>query len=107
MDYLIREAEISDAKAIHDIYGYYVENTYVTFSEENPSVGEYEEKILNTFIQAGQKIEAGEFPPNPLHCETCAFRNSCEKSVCQEEETTDSFSASYQPFSSLGDLLKK
>ncbi|MBO6128234.1 MAG: N-acetyltransferase [Pseudobutyrivibrio sp.] len=48
MDYLIREAEISDAKAIHDIYGYYVENTYVTFSEENPSVGEYEEKILNT-----------------------------------------------------------
>ena len=43
MDYLIREAEISDAKAIHDIYGYYVENTYVTFSEENPSVGEYEE----------------------------------------------------------------
>ena len=33
MGYTIREAEISDAQAIHDIYGYYAENTFVTFTE--------------------------------------------------------------------------
>ncbi len=48
MNYLIREAEIKDAKAICDIYGYYVANTYVTFTEVNPSVREYEESIVIT-----------------------------------------------------------
>ena len=48
MNYRIREAKTSDAKAIHDIYGYYVENTYVTFTEINPSVAEYEDSIVNT-----------------------------------------------------------
>ena len=48
MNYAIREAEISDAEAIHDIYGYYVSNTYVTFTENNPSVKEYEDSIVNT-----------------------------------------------------------
>ena len=48
MNYKIREAEISDAKAIHDIYGYYVANTYVTFSEVNPDVDSYAESIVNT-----------------------------------------------------------
>ena len=45
MNYYIREAEITDAKAIHDIYGYYASNTYVTFTEINPSVEEYQENI--------------------------------------------------------------
>ncbi|WP_458458590.1 N-acetyltransferase family protein [Pseudobutyrivibrio sp.] len=48
MNYKIREAETSDAKAIHDIYGYYVANTYVTFSEVNPDVDSYAESIVNT-----------------------------------------------------------
>lgn len=48
MSYTIREAEISDAQAIHDIYGYYAENTFVTFTEENPSVQTYEQNIINT-----------------------------------------------------------
>lgn len=48
MDYRIREAEVTDAKAICDIYGYYVANTYVTFSEVNPSVKDYENSIVNT-----------------------------------------------------------
>ncbi len=48
MKYTIREAEITDAKAIHDIYGYYVDNTFVTFTEMNPSVEVYEESIVNT-----------------------------------------------------------
>lgn len=50
MNYKIREAEISDAAAIHDIYGYYVDNTYVTFTEENPDISTYEESIVNTKI---------------------------------------------------------
>jgi len=44
-----------------------------------------EQKILTTFIEAGKRIEAGQFPPNPDHCETCAFRNTCESSVCKED----------------------
>ena len=48
MDIIIREAQISDAAAIHDIYGYYAENTYVTFTEENPDVQEYADEIVNT-----------------------------------------------------------
>lgn len=45
MQFIIREADLSDAQAIHDIYGYYVENTCVTFSEVNPSVEAYAESI--------------------------------------------------------------
>ena len=48
MNYSIRDAKASDAKAIHDIYGYYAENTFVTFTEDNPPVSEYEESILTT-----------------------------------------------------------
>ncbi len=48
MNYKIREAATSDAKAIHDIYGYYVANTYVTFTEINPTVQDYADSIVNT-----------------------------------------------------------
>lgn len=46
--YVIRRAEKRDAKAVHDIYGYYVENTALTFSTKNPSVREYKRKIRKT-----------------------------------------------------------
>ena len=42
MEFTIREAEISDASAIRDIYGYYVANSFVTFSEVNGSIQDYE-----------------------------------------------------------------
>ena len=48
MSYTIRDAEIADAMAIHDIYGYYVANSFITFTELNPSIEEYEEDIVNT-----------------------------------------------------------
>lgn len=48
MNFTIRDAEIADGKAICEIYGYYAENTYVTFTEVNPSASEYEESIVNT-----------------------------------------------------------
>ncbi len=48
MSYTIRDAKTSDARAIHDIYGYYVDNTFVTFSEVNPSVEDYAKSIETT-----------------------------------------------------------
>lgn len=47
-DYIIRKATPRDAKAVHDIYGYYVENTSITFSSRNPSVREYKKLIRET-----------------------------------------------------------
>ena len=37
-----------DAPFVHDVYGYYVENTSVTFSTENPPVESYAQKIRHT-----------------------------------------------------------
>ena len=48
MNIIIRDAVEADAKAIHDIYGYYAENTAVTFTEQNPSVEEYRQSIIDT-----------------------------------------------------------
>ena len=48
MNFTIREATISDAPEIRDIYGYYVANTFVTFSEINGSVEDYEQSIIET-----------------------------------------------------------
>ena len=48
MEIIIREAMESDAQAIHDIYGYYAANTFVTFTEDNPSVEEYRLSIIDT-----------------------------------------------------------
>ena len=45
MTYTIRIAEKRDAEAVHDIYGYYVENTTITFSTVNLSVSDYAQKI--------------------------------------------------------------
>lgn len=46
--FFIRTAEEKDAKEIHDIYSYYVENTAITFSTENQSVEEYKKQIAET-----------------------------------------------------------
>ncbi|MCF0190058.1 MAG: N-acetyltransferase family protein [Marinilabiliaceae bacterium] len=46
-DYTIRLAEESDAQAIHDIYGEYVDRLDVTFTVINPSVEEYRQSIVN------------------------------------------------------------
>ncbi len=48
MNLNIRVAGKADAPFVHDLYGYYVANTNVTFSTENPSVEEYEHKIEKT-----------------------------------------------------------
>lgn len=47
----IRIAGIADAKFVHDVYGYYVEHTDVTFSTDNPSVEAYANKIEKTLYK--------------------------------------------------------
>lgn len=47
-EYVIRVATPEDAQIVHDIYGAYVEGEHVTFTEENPSVEAYREKIIHT-----------------------------------------------------------
>ena len=48
MEYKIRMAVESDAKAVHDIYGAYVPLDYVTFTVDNPDVQSYRRKIIHT-----------------------------------------------------------
>ncbi len=45
---VLRVATEADAAFVHDVYGYYVENTDVTFSTVNPDVESYREKIRHT-----------------------------------------------------------
>lgn len=47
-NYTIRVAEETDAKAVHDIYGAYVDGENVTFTIDNPSVEDYRQKIIKT-----------------------------------------------------------
>ena len=48
MNTSIRVATIADAQFVHDVYGYYVENTNVTFYIENFTLEEFETKITTT-----------------------------------------------------------
>lgn len=43
---MIREVKVEDAKAIVDIYNYYIKNTVVTFEEDELSIKEMEERII-------------------------------------------------------------
>lgn len=65
-----------------------------------------ESKILNTFIEVGKKIEAGEFPPNVAHCAACAFRTRCQHSICPEKDCGGEDSG-FASLGSLVDLLSK
>lgn len=47
-DCLIRTANAADAAFVHDVYGYYVQNTIINFSTDNPDVESYREKIEHT-----------------------------------------------------------
>ena len=44
-----------------------------------------EQKILDIFLQTGQKIVAEEFPPNPAQCVRCPFKNRCDQVVLPPE----------------------
>ena len=44
---MIRDAKIEDAKALLDIYSYYVENTAISFEIETPCLDEFKMRIRN------------------------------------------------------------
>lgn len=43
---MIREVKLSDAKAIVNIYNYYILNTNITFEEKQLTVDDMEERII-------------------------------------------------------------
>ena len=47
-EYLIRDANVQDAKAISEIYSYYVLNTAISFEYEAPDENEFSTRISNT-----------------------------------------------------------
>lgn len=54
---MIRIATKEDAKALLDIYRYYVEHTAITFEYETPSVEEFERRIENTLKKYPYLVE--------------------------------------------------
>ena len=44
----VRNAKLSDAPRILDIYTYYVENTVITFEYDVPSLEEFENRMIDT-----------------------------------------------------------
>jgi RecB family exonuclease len=48
-----------------------------------------EEKIIRTFIEVGEKIEAQDFSPNHAHCEQCPFNTRCAQVVLPKEEKNE------------------
>lgn len=44
----VRNATMSDAERILEIYDYYVRNTAITFEYETPTIAEFEERMRNT-----------------------------------------------------------
>ena len=45
-----------------------------------------EKQILDTFISAGESIEAGEFEPDTNHCALCLMNNRCPYSTVKKGE---------------------
>ena len=43
----VRNAKLSDAPRILDIYTYYVENTVITFEYDVPSLEEFENRMID------------------------------------------------------------
>jgi len=89
---MIRLAKLSDAKAIADIYNYYVKNTCITFEEKEVSQDEMEERIqekLDKYVflvweEDGQLLGyayAGEWKGR------CAYKYTVESSVYLKNET--------------------
>ena len=48
---MIREATINDASRLLEIYGYYVQETAISFEYEIPSVEEFRERIERTLVR--------------------------------------------------------
>ena len=54
----IRNAEITDAERLVEIYGYYVKNTAITFEYDIPSLTEFRQRMEQTMRMRG-RLSAG------------------------------------------------
>ena len=74
----IRVASVDDAQALLDIYGYYVENTAVTFEYEVPTLEEFQNRISSILEKYPYLVEetsdkiigyayAGQFHPRAAY----------------------------------------
>ena len=54
---MIRIAAKEDAKALLDIYRYYVKHTAITFEYETPTIEEFEKRIENTLKKYPYLVE--------------------------------------------------
>ena len=86
MDFTIRDASISDAGIIRDIYGYYVKNSFITFTEKNPTLAEYEKSIADTqknypylVVCQGERILGMAYASQVRHHD--AYRFSVESTI--------------------------
>ena len=66
----VRNAKLSDAPRILDIYTYYVENTVITFEYDVPSLEEFENRMINimkNILISSSNVTAGsKATPTPM-----------------------------------------
>ena len=83
----IRVATKDDAQFVHDVYGYYVEHTNITFATVNPPVEAYGEKIEHTlekypfFILEADGVPCGFTYAGPLRPHE-AYQWIAEGTIC-------------------------
>lgn len=107
----IRIATVNDAKALLDIYKYYVENTAITFEIEDPTIEEFQNRIITTLEKYPYIIyeENGEILgyayASAFH-ERAAYRFSAETSIYVKHDMLKS-GIGKKLYLALEDIVKK
>lgn len=90
---IIRSAETKDAERLLEIYGYYVENTAISFEIETPSSEEFRSRIENTLkrypylvLEEGGRIEG--FTYAGVFKARAAYDCSAELSIYLDHRST-------------------
>jgi phosphinothricin acetyltransferase len=84
MNMEIRNVTLNDAKAICDIYNYYIENTAVTFETQPVSVSEMQDRIRDA-IDFGYPYYIGEANGRIIgYCYAHRWNNRCSYITTQE-----------------------
>lgn len=112
MEYNIRIAEKKDAKDIHDIYEYYVDNTNITFSIENETIEQYEQKIEETkkvypFIVAESNGEILGFAYGGQLRHHDAYRYAVEATIYLSPDAPKRCGIGSELYKKLMDILSK
>ncbi len=91
---MIREAIESDAKAIAEIYNYYIRNTVITFEEEEVSTSHFAERINNiqksgySWLVVIENDDIIGYAYASKWNERAAYRNTVEISIYLSHSTT-------------------